>query len=120
MSAIQNLRSKEFPLKNNGTLPIKKLTDQNIFSDMHVIVNSIDPKRISKVPANRLTINSAVKAGLVFLGTLGVYYLAKTTVILSYFGRGSKNSKDVGSSEITKVKNRANTLTVRKNLETAR
>jgi hypothetical protein len=88
-----------------------------------VITDPIDPKRISKdFFANRLTMSSAVKAGLVFFATVGSYYLAKTTGIFSYFGWGEKNSnlKDVVNSEIVKVKSTANTLTVRTNLETTR
>jgi hypothetical protein len=83
-------------------------------------MNPIEPKRISK-STNSLTKSSLVKAGLVFLGTVGVYYLAKATNIFSYFRMGSKNSnsKDV-NSEIMKVKTAENALSLKMSLETAR
>jgi hypothetical protein len=81
-------------------------------------MNPIEPKRISK-STNSLTKSSLVKAGLVFLGTVGAYYLAKTTGIFSHFGWGTKNSnsKNVGNSEIMKLKNAEKSLTVKMNSE---
>jgi hypothetical protein len=107
--------------ENNKT-PVKKLPVGDIISDMpvSVITDPIDPKRVSKELTNSLTKRSLIKAGLVFLGTVGAYYLAKTTGIFSYFGWGTKNSKDVDGSEIMEVRNKANVLSVRRNLEAAR
>jgi hypothetical protein len=81
-------------------------------------MNPIEPKRISK-STNSLTKSSLVKAGLVFLGTVGTYYLAKTTGIFSYFGWGVKNSnlKDFGNNEIVSAKK---SLSARTNLETTK
>jgi hypothetical protein len=124
MSAIPKVKSKEREmtfLKSRTTMPVKKLAAKKFFSIMQqsVITNPIDPKRISK-STNSLTKSSLVKAGLVFLGTTGLYCLVKNTGIFSYFGWETKNSKDKGNSEIMKVKNKANILDVRRNLETAR
>jgi hypothetical protein len=47
-----------------------------------------------------------------------VYYLAKATKILSSFGWGIKNSKDLNGSEIAKEKIGRNDLIIRRNLET--
>jgi hypothetical protein len=128
MSTIPKIRSKETEMISSGShkkIPSKKLPVKNIFSNIQspVITDPIDSKRISKVSfSNSLNVSSVVKAGLVFLGTVGSYYLAKTTGIFSYFGWGTKNqnSKDVGNSEIMELKNSANALTVKTNLETAR
>jgi hypothetical protein len=127
MSTIQKVESKETEMIspiNHTTMPSKKLPIEYIISNIQlsVITDPIDPKRISKESTNSLTMSSAVKAGLVFFGTLGVYYLTKTTNILSCFGWGAKNSdsKNIGSSEIAKVKNRENAMSVGTNLETAR
>jgi hypothetical protein len=123
MATIQEVTSEEIAsLGSHETVSFKKSLAKNIFfkKQEFVINDPIDPKRISKVPANRLTTSSVVKAGLVFFATVGAYYLVKTTGILSYFGWGAKtkNSKDVGNSGIMKVKNRENSLTVKTNLET--
>jgi hypothetical protein len=126
MATIPEIRSEEtemiLPI-NHTTMPSKNLTAEHIISNMRtpVIIDPIDPKRISEKPTNCLTKSSLVKAGLVFLGTVGAYYLSKTTGVFSYFGWGYKNtnSKDV-NSEIMKVKNRENSLAVKTNLETAR
>jgi hypothetical protein len=127
MATTPKVRSKEMEMTLLGSHRImssKKSPVEYVISNIQssVITNPIDPARISKVPANGLTKSSVVKAGLVFLGTVGAYYLAKTTGIFSYFGWEVKNSnpKDVGSSEIMEVKNRANALISRTNLETAR
>jgi hypothetical protein len=126
MAILGEVTSKERKmalLESHKKMPVKKSPVKNIFSNMQtsVITDPIDPKRISKdFFANRLTMSSAVKAGLVFFATVGSYYLAKTTGIFSYFGWEvkAKNSKDVGSSKIMEVKNRANALSVVTNLET--
>ena len=121
MSVIPKVTSKEAKMTSleNQTMPYKKLPAKNIISNIQlpVIIDPIDPKRISKKLTNSLTMSSAVKAGLVFLGTVGVYYLTKTTNILSYFGWGAKNldSKDVNSGEIAKVKTIENSLNVKTN-----
>jgi hypothetical protein len=126
MSVIPKVRNEEVKmtsLESHTTIPYEKLAAKNI-SDIQlpVITDPIDLKSISKVPANSLTMSSVVKVGLVFLGTVGAYYLAKTTGIFSYFGWRVKNlnPKDAGRSEIVKVKNKANTLSVKTNLKTAR
>ena len=121
MATLPKVKSKETEMIspiNQKIMSFKKLTAKNIFFNKQelIITNPIDPTRISKEPTNCLTKSSLVKAGLVFLVTVGGYYLAKTTNILSYFGWREKNQnlKDVGNSEIVKVKNRANALNVRK------
>jgi hypothetical protein len=126
MTIIQETKSKDIKMNSlvsHDTTSYKKLVAKDIFSNeqMHVVMGPIDHKRVSK-SANSLNMKSAVKAGLVFFATVGGYYLDKTTGIFSYFGWGEKNpnSKDVGISEIMKVKNRANALTVKTNLETTR
>jgi hypothetical protein len=126
MSTIPKARSKETAMispVNHKKMPSKNSpADYIINIESLVITDPIDSTRISKMSTNGLSVSSAVKAGLVFLGTVGAYYLAKTTGIFSYFGLGEKNSnpKDVGNSGIMKVKNRENALTVRTNLETTR
>jgi hypothetical protein len=125
MSTLQKVESKEIKMTSFGghtTMSYEKLPAKNIIPDIPVSVTTdpIDPKRISKEPINSLTRSSLVKAGLVFLGTLGTYYLVKTTKILSYFGWGAKNSKDLTNSEIMKVRNREKALTVKTNPEIAR
>ena len=107
MSAIPKVKSKEREmtfLESHTTMSLKKLSVKDIFPNIQlsVITDPIDPKRISKMSTNGLSVSSGVKAGLVFLGTVGAYYLAKTTGIFSYFGWETKNpnSKDTGSSEI--------------------
>jgi hypothetical protein len=114
MATLGEVTSKEIKMTSLGsykTMPLKKSPEKNIFSNMQtsVITDPIDPKRISKdFFANRLTMRSAIKAGVVFFTTLGSYYLAKTTGIFSYFGWGEKNSnlKDVDSREIMEVKSK--------------
>jgi hypothetical protein len=125
MSTILEVKSRkleEISLRDHATMPVKKLAIKNIISDTQelVIIDPINPKRISKESTNSLTKSSLVKAGLVFLGTVGGYYLVKTTGIFSYFGWGAKNSKDVGNSEIMKLKKTASALNVRTNLEIAK
>jgi hypothetical protein len=123
MAAISEVKSKEreMPfLESRTTMPSKKLAAEYIINiQTPVITNPIDPTRISKAPTNGLIKSSIVKAGLVFFSTVGAYYLAKTTNILSYFGLGAKNPnlKDVDSNEIMEVKN---SLTIRANLGTVR
>ena len=127
MSIISDVRSKDIKavsLKDSVKIPVKKSPAKNIFFNMKLPVrtNPIDSKRVSKESTNSVTKGSLIKAGLIFLGTVGAYYLAKTTNILSYFGWGAKNQnlKDISDSEIVKVKNRAKALSVRMNLETER
>jgi hypothetical protein len=79
-----------------------------------LITNPIDSKRISKESTKSLTMGSAIKAVLVFAGTIGSYYLAKTTGVFSYFGWGTK---DVACRELVNAKK---SLSVRTNLETAK
>ena len=121
MSAIPKVKSKETEVTSSGSH--EKIPVKDIFSNIQspVITNPIDPTRTSKELTNGLSISSAVKAGLVFLGTVGFYYLTKTG-FSSYFGwkAKAKNSKDVGNSEIMEVKTRADALSARTNLETAR
>jgi hypothetical protein len=124
MATLPEIRSKETKmasLRSYDIKPYKELPASSSFNtQLPVIINPIDPKRLSKEPIKSLTKSSMVKAGLVFFGTLGVYYLTKTTNILSYFGWGAKNSdsKNIGSSEIAKVKNGENALTVRRTPKT--
>jgi hypothetical protein len=130
MSTVPKVISKKTEmtsLESHKKIPSKKLPTKNIFSNIQspIIIDPIKPARISKVFfSNDLNVSSVAKAGLVFLGTVGSYYLAKTTGVFSYFGWGEKtknpNSKDSGSSEIVEVKNRANALNIRTNLETER
>jgi hypothetical protein len=124
MATLPKVKSKETEMIspiNQKIMSFKKLTAKNIFFNKQelIITNPIDPTRISKEPTNCLTKSSLVKAGLVFLVTVGGYYLAKTTNILSYFGWREKNQnlKDVGNSEIVKVKNKENALTGKRNLK---
>jgi hypothetical protein len=126
MATLGEVTSKETKMTSLGsyeTMPLKKSPAKNIISNMQtsVITDPIDPKRISKdFFANRLTMRSAIKAGVVFFATVGSYYLAKTTGIFSYFGWGekTKNSKDMGSREIMEVKSRENALSAGRKLET--
>jgi hypothetical protein len=85
---------------------------------MPSITDPIDPKRASKNLKSCLNTSSVIKAGFLFFGTLGVYYLTRTKNIFSYFGLGAKNSKDVGSREIMEVKSIENALSVERKLET--
>jgi hypothetical protein len=124
MATMPKIKSREMEmtsLGNHKTLPSKKLPANISFNmQLPVITNPIDPKRISKETTNCLNLSSVIKAGLVFFSTIGAYYLTKTTKLFSYFGWGAKNSKDVGNSGIMEVKNRANPLIVKTNLETTR
>jgi hypothetical protein len=124
MAIISKVSSKEAKMASLGSheiKPYKKLPVDNSFNmQLPVITNPIDPKRISKEPKSCLTKSSVVKAGLVFAGTLGAYYLSKITGIFSYFGWVAKKAKDVDSGELIKVKNRVNALNVRTNLETTK
>jgi hypothetical protein len=120
---VSDARSKDIKTASLGShdiKPYKKLPTKNIIPEksFDIVIDPIDPKRISKEPIKSLTKSSMVKAGLVFWGTIGVYYLAKTTNILSYFGWGAKNSKDLNRGEITSKKMGENDLTVRRDLET--
>jgi hypothetical protein len=121
MATLGEVRSKETKmtsLESHKKMPVKKLPIEHIINtQISVITDPIDPKRISKEFTNNVTMSSAIKAGLVFFATVGSYYLAKTTGIFSYFGWGAKNSKDVGSKEIVSAKR---SLSVRTNLETIR
>jgi hypothetical protein len=83
MATIPKVESKEMALlKSHKTMPVK-----NIAFDMQgVVTDPIDPKRISKGSTSKLTISSAVKAGLVFAGTIGLYHLFKNVNVFSYFG----------------------------------
>ena len=82
-------------LGSHKKIPSKKLPAKNIFSNIQppVITDPIDPKRISKKFANRLTMSSAVKAGLVFFATVGSYYLTKATKIFFLFWTENKKLK---------------------------
>ena len=126
MSTIPKIRSKETEmtsLESHKKISSKKLPAKDIISNIQtsIIIDPIDPKRISKVfLTNGLSVSSVVKAGVVFLGTIGSYYLVKTTGIFSYFEWGTRNSKDLDNSEIMEVKKTVNSLTVRKSLETIR
>jgi hypothetical protein len=88
-------------------------------TEMSTINDPIDLANISKTNLEKLTVSSAVKAGIVSFTMFTLYCLAKTTNILSHFGWKARdlNSKDANNGEITKIKNRANALT-RRNLET--
>jgi hypothetical protein len=109
MATLQDVTSKETEmilLGSHKKMPVKKLPIKNILSKESVfaMTDPIDPKRVSKEPTEYLKASSIVKAGFVFSVTIGVYYLAKATKILSSFVLG-KNSKDANSGEITKVNN---------------
>ena len=119
MAAIPKVTSEEILSPGSHTLmPVKKLSDEYIINmKPPTVTGSIDPKRISKASESSLTVGSVVKAGIVFLGTVGSYYLAKTTGVFSYFGWGAKN-QDVGSKGIVEIKAGINSLAVRRNLET--
>jgi hypothetical protein len=122
MATLGEVKSKETKrtlLGSHKTMPFKKLPVKNIISNIQtsVITDPIDPKRISKTPRNSLSVSSVIKAGLVFAGAIGSYYLAKTTGIFSYFGWGEKNLKDIGNKEMVSAKK---SLSVRTNLETTR
>ena len=95
MSAIVKETSEKIKItsfEDHNTISSKKIIS-NVRSP--VVIDPIESKRISKSLTNSLTMNSVIKAGIVFLGTVGGYYLAKTTGIFSYF-----NSKDAGGSSI--------------------
>jgi hypothetical protein len=112
MSTTSKVTSKKMlSFESSNTIPSKKSS---------IITNPIELKHISNTLTNSLTMNSVLKTGLIFFTTIGGYYLAKTTGIFSYFGRNGKNSnsKDVSNSEIKKIKNKANFLTVKTNLKT--
>ena len=60
MATRQNLTSKEMEMTSvvsHTTMPSKKLSAKNIFSNVQqtVIIDPIDPKRISKESTNSLT-----------------------------------------------------------------
>jgi hypothetical protein len=124
MSTIPKIRSKETEMISLGShkkISFKKLPVKDIFSNIQspVITDPINPNRISKAFfTKKVSASSVVKAGIVFLGTVGSYYLAKTTGIFSYLKRGEKNPKDVSNRRMMEVKNKANALNIRKNLET--
>jgi hypothetical protein len=126
MSTIPEVKSQKLEKTSLGshvTIPVKKLPVENIFSNIQspIITDPIDPKRVFKF-TNNLTAKSAVKAMLVFVGTIGTYYLAKTTGIFSFLGLKAKNPnlKEVVNSEIMEVKTTENSLSLKTNLETAR
>jgi hypothetical protein len=85
-----------------------------------IITTPIELKHISNTLTNNLTMSSVVKAGLVFLGTIGGYYLIKTTRIFSYFESKRKNSKDVVSRKLMKTKNTKKSLSIKRNLKTTK
>ena len=74
-------------IKNNER--IITLFEESLGKDVGVqlpiINNPVGSKKNSKFFAKNLTMNSAVKAGLVFVSTVLVYYTFKTTRIFSYF-----------------------------------
>jgi hypothetical protein len=108
VSIFQNFKEKS----------VEKVNVKTIFSNMDFIIkNPIDPKRISKFTDN-LNVKSALKALLIFGGTIGTYCLIKNSGIFSYFGWGEKNSKDIKSDKIAKIKDRENDIILRKNLKT--
>jgi hypothetical protein len=102
-------------LKNHEKISAKSLINEKIIFNVElpVEINPIDPKRLSKEPIKGLTKSSMAKAGLVFLGTVGGYYLAKTTGIFSYFGWGEKSAKNLSNGEIMKVGNIKNALSAK-------
>jgi hypothetical protein len=118
MLKISRIRSKKNEmtfLESHKTIPIKN----KIFGmQKQVIIDSRKFNHISNEPMSCLKASSVLKAGIIFLGTIGLYYSVKKTGIFSYFGWGVKNSKDLNGSEITKEKFGKNDLTVRRNLET--
>jgi hypothetical protein len=123
MATVQKTESKNTGMFSFGDqISAKKLSTKDIFSKMQMpsITNPIDPKRISKNLKSCLNTSSVIKAGFVFLGTVGIYYLTRTKNIFSYFGLEAKNSKDTSKSEVMKVKSGENALTIEKNLETAK
>ncbi len=85
-----------------------------------IINDPVDLTRISKADTRKLTISSVIKAGIVSSAVFALYYLAKTTNTFSHFGWEAKdlNSKNVENREITKIKNKGNSLIVRRDLET--
>jgi hypothetical protein len=121
MSITQKVRSKEIDtisLENRDVRSYKKLPGKNITFDMQsVVIDPIDPKRISKEFKN-VTMSSVVKAGAVFLITIGLYYFTKTTGIFSSFDWGEENSKDTGNRNAMEIKNKESALNIKTNLET--
>jgi hypothetical protein len=97
---------------------VERVNVKTIFSNMNPIIKDpIELKRVSKQPESSLNVKSLAKALGVFLTTLGVGFLTKRTNVFSYFKRmyGKSNSKNLQSSEITKVKN---VISRRETLET--
>jgi hypothetical protein len=125
MATTSKIRSKEMEktlLKDFTTTAVRKLPIKDNFFNIQqpVVADPIDSIRISKASTKSLTMNSVIKAGIVFLSAVGGYYLAKTTGVFSYFGRRVKNSKDVSSSGTMEIKNRADVLSAKINSETKR
>jgi hypothetical protein len=87
---------------------------------MPIINDPVDLTNISKTSLGKLTPSSVIKTGVVFFTTFALYYVAKTTNILSRFGWKAKdlNSKKVENGEITKIKNKVNSLILRRELKT--
>jgi hypothetical protein len=109
MATIPKVMNKKPLLEGYNTIPYKQSSVKNIISNI---------KRISKESTKNLTMGSAIKAVLVFAGTIGLYNLFKNTSIFSYFGLG-KNSKNKDISEIVDIKKKENALTERRGLKTA-
>jgi hypothetical protein len=106
MSTTSKVTSeKMLSFEGLNTTPSKKLS---------ITTNPIELKHISNTLTNGLTMNSVLKAGLIFFTMIGGYYLAKTTGIFSNFGWKEKISKDVDNGEANK---RKSTLIERRNLK---
>jgi hypothetical protein len=117
MSIKPKITNEKIPfLEIYGVMPSKK-SSANI--EISITKDPIASTPISKISTNNLTVSSMIKAGLVFLATIGGCYLAKTTNIFSYFRKKTKNlnSKDINNGEKKKIKNRVNNLNVRRNSE---
>jgi hypothetical protein len=121
MAVVQNLSNEEVKknlLENCKKTPIEKLSVKNIIPETeNVLVDPINSNRVSKIPIKDLTIGSALKAVVVFAGTLGLYNLFKKTNIFSYFVWGEKNSKNLNNSKKMEVKTAKESLSLKVNSE---
>jgi hypothetical protein len=104
-------------LKDYQREPYKEISTKNIIpkgNDL-IIVNPIDPKRVS-MDKKSLNGKSIAKAIGVFLFTLGGYFLVKKTNVFSYFRKTNKKpNSNISDSEIMEVKN---TISPQKTLKT--
>jgi hypothetical protein len=102
-SKVTDEKINSFEFRNE-----RSLDSTSIKAQSSTIVDPMDSTCILKAPTSNLKMSSIVKAGLLFLATIGGCYLAKTTNVFSYFRRKVKN---LNSKNINKV----NDLNVRRN-----